>query len=173
MHKIIVAIPLLFALSSCNRTTERAKYEDPRLKPMWEAAAAVDREALGFTPIERNAQIILDAVPNTDHVMLHVYGTTSRIIWFRKLGDGYKWTGEFEIHKGPTQYESVDGLTYEEIDISYDSEDRLGFPTNKPHIIYWGPDSSPLSGKLLRVEDIREVIKKWDEKKKSESARVK
>lgn len=166
MNRTIVAIPMLLAATSCGFLPERVKYEDPRLKPMWEAVAVVDREAMGFTPIEKDAEIRVEGASKTYDVMLHIYGTTSRTIEFRKSGDKYKWIGEQEIHTGPRQYEIEDGTDYETITITYETERTSGFLTNQINVTYLGPDTNLTLPKVLQLDDVREMIKKWDKKKR-------
>lgn len=77
---------------------------------MWDAVAAVDRQAMGFTSIERDADIMLEGESKTYDAMLHIYGTTSRTIAFREVDGNYEWIGEQEIHTGPRKY-TIDMMT--------------------------------------------------------------
>ena len=65
---------------------------------MLQAIAAVDRAALGFTPIPTNAVVHLDSRPGAGYdAMLIIYDTPAlhagvyRNIGFRKTATGYKW----------------------------------------------------------------------------------
>src|SRR5690554_1744462 len=71
---------------------------DPEVEPFLRAMEQVDRASLGFTPVTTNAQIRLEIASGKDYdAMLHVYGTTSRTIGFRKTESGYRWISEQEI----------------------------------------------------------------------------
>jgi len=88
---------------------------------MLEAVAKVDRQALGFSPVSRDAVIHLERGPRDGYdVMLHIDGKTSRTIAFKSVGSGYDWIGEQEIFEGPRKYKTVDGEFLEPITLTYD-----------------------------------------------------
>lgn len=85
-------------LSGCDFVTGKVSLSDPALAPMLQAIAAVDRAALGFSPIPTNAVVHLDSRSGARYdAMLHIYNTPAlhdgihRIIEFRKTATGYKW----------------------------------------------------------------------------------
>jgi len=64
---------------------------------MFDAMSRVDRSAMGFTPIARDADIRLEWGRGGPYdTMLHVYGKTSRTVAFKRAADGYEWIGEQE-----------------------------------------------------------------------------
>ena len=79
---------------------EKVSSDDPRVKPMLESMARVDRQAFGFTPVSRDATIRLELGPRHGYdAMLHIDGKTSRTIAFKSVGSGYEWIGEQEIFR--------------------------------------------------------------------------
>lgn len=112
--------------------------------------AAVDRAAIGFTPIPTNANVRLEMGPRSGYdAMLHVYAATHRTIAFRKTPDGYAWIAEQEIHYGPKMFTTVDGDSQEHIVVEFQFERVNGIPTNQIHISYAGEDT-----RLARRDDL-------------------
>jgi hypothetical protein len=92
MRIIFYAIVLLAVIvfSGCGFVPEKVSLSDPRLIPMLDAIAKVDRASLGFTPIPTNAIVRLESRPHDGYdAMLHIDGHTSRTIAFRKTASGY------------------------------------------------------------------------------------
>jgi hypothetical protein len=78
---------------------------------MFEARAKVDRRALGFTPVSRDASIRLEQ-GSRNHgydAMLYIDGKTSRTMAFRSVESRYEWIGEQETFEGPRKHKTVDG----------------------------------------------------------------
>jgi hypothetical protein len=114
----LLAAGVVITDAGCGLLPERVSPDDPRLRPMFDAMAIVDRQAMGFTPVARESDIRIEWVSkygrllfgqrNYD-VMLHVGGRTSKTIAFKRNGKGYEWVGEQEMFEGPRTYESGDG----------------------------------------------------------------
>src|SRR6185295_9086419 len=95
------------AVASCGLFPEKVSSDDPRITPMLEAMARVDRHALGFTPVSRDATVLLELGPRHGYdALLHIDGKTSRTIAFKSVGSGYEWIGEQEIFRGPGKYKT-------------------------------------------------------------------
>src|SRR5689334_12400047 len=100
MRPSVVAVLLLAFVAACGYVPEKVGVDDPRVKPLLDAMAAVDRSSLGFTPIDPAADIRLETRPRAGYdAMLHVVAATSRTVAFRRKGAGFEWIGEQEIHK--------------------------------------------------------------------------
>jgi hypothetical protein len=166
---VLVAVLLEFA---CGLIPERVSHDDPRLKPMFDAMARVDRRALGFTPIAREADIrvewvhrkyesILRLGPKSYDAMLHVSGKTSRTVAFKRTDNGYEWIGEQETFEGPRKYHSVDGTFNEAITITYDRVPISGFPINTVGIDYRGEEPELAWPQHLSLERVRPWLTKW------------
>jgi hypothetical protein len=103
---LVLALTVVF-LSGCDFGTGKVSLSDQRLGPMLQAIAAVDRAALGFTPLPTNAVVYLDSRPGAGYdAMLHIYtpalrADIHRTITFRKTATGYECISEEEIHPGP------------------------------------------------------------------------
>src|SRR5688572_20655437 len=117
MKPSIPALALLcWAVTSCGLIPEKVSIDDPRVKPMLEAIARVDRKVYGFTQVTGDATIRVELRARAGYdAMLHVDGRTSRTIAFKSVDSGYEWIGEQEIFKGPRTYKSVDGEFRESI----------------------------------------------------------
>lgn len=96
---VLFQLVLFVAIAGCGPLPEKISSDDPRLKPMLEAMARVERQGYGFTPLSRDATIRLELGPRDGYdVMLHVDGKTSRTIAVRSRGPGYEWIGEQETY---------------------------------------------------------------------------
>jgi len=156
-----VLVALLLELG-CGLIPERVSRDDPRLKPMFNAMARVDRGAMGFTPIARDADIRLEWGRRRSYdAMLHVSGKTSRTIAFKRTDNGYEWIGEQETFEGPREYHSVDGTFNEAITITYDRVPISGSPINTIAIDYRGEEPELASPRRLSLDAIRPWLKKW------------
>ena len=167
-----VVLVTLISNLNCGLIPERVSHDDPRLRPMFDAMARVDRRAMGFTPIEdganiriewvhRNSDSILGLGPKSYDAMLHVYGKTSRTVAFKRNGNGYEWIGEQETFEGPHKYDSVDGTFNEAITVNYDRVPISGFPINTIAIVYRGEESELAGAQHLSLDAIRPWLKKW------------
>jgi hypothetical protein len=167
-------VGLVTALVSvhCGLTPERVSHDDPRLTPMFDAMTRVDRGALGFTSIERDASIRVEWVhPKFDSLMrlaakkydamLHVYGKTSRTVAFKRVADGYEWIGEQETFEGPRKYDSVDGTFNEAITVTFERVPISGFPINTIAVLYRGEEPELARPRQLSLDDVRPWLTKW------------
>lgn len=158
----VLLIAAVFA--SCGLIPERVSADDPRLKPMFEAIARVDRTRLGFTAIPADAQIRAEWHPLFDKaydVMLHIDGKTSRTVAFKRTAQGYEWIGEQEILKGPATYETPDGRFNESITITFERAAISGFPMNRVNVLYAGEDPALSRMDELTLQDAEPWLKKW------------
>ena len=164
----------LLCEAGCGVLPERVSFDDPRLKPMFAGMTRVDRRAMGFTAIERAAEIriewptptfnaIMHLGPKPYDVMLHVAGKTSRTIAFKLTNAGYEWIGEQETFEGPHTYDSVDGTFHEAITITYDRVRISGYPINTVSIRYRGEDPglASLDDRNLSLQEVRPWLKRW------------
>jgi hypothetical protein len=166
---LLLAVTVVF-LSGCD--TGKVSLSDPQLAPMLQAIAAVDRAALGFTPIPTNAEVHLDSRSDARHdAMLMIfdtparYGGVYRYFEFRKRATGYKWLREFETHPGPRTFTQSGHTAHEEISISYDTTGISGVTPNKVHVFYHGPDSRIVSGKELTLDEVRPILAEWRQRR--------
>ena len=129
---------------------------------MFDAMARVDRRAMWFSPIARDADIRLEWGRRRNYdAMLHVYGKTSMTIAFKRTDNGYEWIGEQEIFEGPREYDSPDGKFKEAITITYNRVPISGFPLNTIAIDYRGDEPELVSARRLSLNAIRRWLKKW------------
>lgn len=155
----VLACVVLLLLAACGVVPEKVKADDPRLKPLFDAMAAVDRASMGFTPIPTDAELRLESRPRGGYdAMLHVDGVTSRTIAFRRTGDGYEWIGEQEIHRGPKTHTTVDGTFPETITITVERVPISG----GTRITYSGEDPRLAGRGGLTLADVRPVLAEWD-----------
>ncbi len=138
---------------------------------MLQAIAAVDRAALGFTPIPTNAVALLVNRPVAGYdAMLNVFDTPAlnagvhRTIGFRKTATGYKWILEQETHPGPNTFTQSGHTAHEWILISYETERLTGRPPGKLCVDYTGPDSRIADRKDLTLDEIRPILAEWTQK---------
>lgn len=151
-------------LVGCGLAPEPVSRDEERLKPLWAAIARVDREPLGFTAIPPDAKLRLEGKQlwGDDYdAMLHIDGQTSRTIAFRKVGSGYEWIGEQEIHTGPRTYTSVDGTFKEEITITYKTPRVSGAPVNQARVMYNGDDVRLAGKSNLTLADVTPILQEW------------
>jgi hypothetical protein len=150
------------ALLSCGVFPEKVSLSDPRLAPMLRAIEAVDRSALGFTPIRSDARIRLEARGRAGYdAMLHVDGTTSRTIAFRKTATGYRWIHEQEMHYGPKTFATVDGPIREHITITFEVEHISGAPLGRTWVSYTGEDPRVAGRFDLTLKDVQPILLEW------------
>jgi hypothetical protein len=152
----------LAALAGCGLSPESVTHDDPRVIELLAAAQEVDRAALGFTPIDREATLRLEDEPRAGYdAMLHVDGRTNRTLAFRRRGGRCEWIGEQEIFRGPAEYVDPDGRLREEIVITYERERLTGVPLNTIHVAYKGEDARLASGETLTLADVEPVLTTW------------
>ncbi|MDR2463840.1 MAG: hypothetical protein LBD30_08700 [Verrucomicrobiales bacterium] len=159
---LTLLLPLL-SLSACGLIPEPVRHDDPRLPPLWQAVAAVDRAALGFTPIAATDQLRLETRTRAGYdAMLHTHGKTARTIAFRKTAGGCQWIGEQEIHTGPRTYEGPDGIEHERLVITYELVKLSGAPLNEICITYRGEDPRLARPRRLTLADVQPILAEWD-----------
>jgi hypothetical protein len=165
---LLLAVTVVF-LSGCD--TGKLSLSAPALAPMLQAIAAVDRAALGFTPIPTNAEVHLDRRSDGRYdAMLIIFDTPARYggvyrnIEFRKMATGYKWLREFETHPGPRTFTQSGHTAHEEISIIYDSTGISGVTPNKLHVHYNGFDSRIADRKALTLDEVRPVLAEWNQR---------
>jgi hypothetical protein len=150
---------------ACGLVPESVSFGDPRVAELMKALQAVDRAALGFTPIDRNARLTLEARPREGYdAMLHVSGKTSRTIAFRRAGTTYQWIGEQETFEGPREYETPDGRFQEAITITFETAHVSGVPLNRVHVSYRGEDAQLAdleARQQLTLEAVRPALTAW------------
>ncbi len=161
VHVSVVAF-LCFTVVACHLIPEKVTSDDPRVKAMFEAMAKVDRKALGFTPVSRDASIRLEQGPRSGYdAMLHIDGKTSHTVAFRSVDSGYEWIGEQENLEGPRVYQTVDGEVRESITLTYDKVPISGFPINELSVSYHGEDPVLAQAHQLSLEAVRPTLTKW------------
>jgi len=166
---LLLALTVVF-LSGCGFVTGKVSLSDPRLAPMLQAIAAVDRGPLGFTPIPTNAVVYLDRRPRAGYdAMLHIYTPALhagiyRTIAFRKTATGYKWISEQEIHPGPRTYIQSGHTAHEWIVITYETESITGRTPGKLEVGYNGPDSRIANRHDLTLDEVRPILAEWSQK---------
>ena len=140
---------------------------------MRQAIAAVDRAALGFTPIPTNAVVLLNRDSRLGarcDAMLIIFDTPAgyhgvyRNIEFRQSETGYEWLREFETHPGPMTFTQSGHTAHEEISIIYDTTGISGVTSNKLHVSYNGPDARIAKRKDLTLDDVRPILAEWSQK---------
>ncbi len=145
---------------------------------MLQAIAAVDRAALGFTPIPTDAVVHFYSSPVAGcDVMLRIDNTPTvnagvhRSIGFRKTATGYKWILEQEIHFGPgtfTQLGNTDHVwhkAHESIVITYDTVGVLGRTSGRLDVGYDGRDTRIANRKDLTLDEVRPILAEWSQKR--------
>ena len=160
VHGFLIALSLV----GCGLTPESVSKDDERLKPLWAAIGRVDRKTLGFTEIAPNDRIHLEGKQlwGDDYdAMLHIDGETSRTIAFRKVGQGYEWIGEQEIHDGPKDYTTVDGTFKEHVSITYEIEHVSGAPLKTVYVQYFGEDPRLAHKRDLSLADVAKILQEW------------
>lgn len=144
---------------------ERADLRDPALRPFADMYA-VDRNALGLTPVPRAGPVQIERRSGSDaehagyDVMLHLGGATSRTVAFERVGAGYRWLGEQELTYGPREYETADGRQREFIAITYYRRPALGTPPGLS-VEYRGPDTLLGRRRPLRAADVGPTLARW------------
>ena len=101
--RLLLAVTVLF-LSGCGPGARKVSLSDQRVAPMLQAIAAVDRAALGFTPIPTNAEVLLvsrsDARCDATLIIFDTparYSGVYRNIEFRKMATGYRCFGSLRL----------------------------------------------------------------------------
>ncbi len=151
----------LALLAGCGFTPQKLAYTDPQVQELLRATEAASSNRFGFTPVATNADIRLEESSGAYDRMLHVYGRTSRTIAFRKQAKGFTWIGEQETYRGPKQYTTVDGTSFEEICLTYELQRVAHYRLNHLNITYWGEDKRLVNNEDLRLQIILPVLKEW------------
>jgi len=162
---VLVGSPVwrfLRSLPAFNTTTMDAE----ALRPFISAMDEVDRASLGFTDIPPDAVVRIERAisPVSGYdVMLHVYAATSRTIAFKRDDGSYTWIGEQEIHTGPGEYQTADGVDEEHISITYNTVDTFGapLPLNTVHVNYEGDDPRLWRNSDLTLADVAPILEEW------------
>ena len=175
--RFLIGLSIVF-LSGCGAQTKKLSLSDPRLAPMLQAMAAVDRAALGFTPIPTNAMALLVTRPVAGFdAMLNIFDTPAlnagvhRVIGFRKTATGYKWILEQETHPGPKTFSQAGNTdhrwhtAHESIIITYDTRGTLGTTPGKLAVYYSGPDTRMANRKDLTLDEVRPILLDWSQKR--------
>ena len=161
--QIAVCGLLASMLSGCMKTV---KMGDPALR-QFKDMYSIPREEYGFTPIPTKGYVSIEG--SSKHggydAMLHFYGSPSRTIAFRKVGNEYRWLGEQETFEGPRIYKTPDGDFHEEITITFYREKGFG-EFQGLTIDYNGPDETlmrprPNSNFSLSLEEVEPLLKAW------------
>jgi len=156
------ALSAVLAVGACGFVSERMAIDDPRLSPVFAAIKNVDRTAMGFTDISRDAELRMEWRPRARYdAVLHVYGNTSRTIAFARNSTGWEWIGEQEIVKGPRTYRSPDGVLNESITITYETRQISGVPSRTVYIAYAGEDAELTAAQHLTLARIRPTLDRW------------
>ncbi len=162
--RIIPALAAGVLIASCGLVPEKISWSDPEVAPLIRAMDESGRIALGFTPVEPSAGIRIQRhASGVYNVMLHIFGSTSRTLAFRKTPAGFEWIHEQEIYSGPKTYTTVDGTFNEQITVTYETAPVSGHNDGKVHIEYSGEDPR-LSGagrNELTWEQVRPVLAEW------------
>ena|SRR5690554_4739267 len=163
--KLLFIIGLSLLLANCGYFPEKIKYNDKELKPLLKAVSKINRESMGFTEIEKDAQIRLERNSKNEKgydKMLHIYGSTSRTISFKlKENNDYEWIGEQEIFEGPNEFKTPDGIFNENIILTYEKSPISGHQLNKLNIEYRGESKLLTNKENLTLENIRPILKEW------------
>ena len=138
---------------------------------MLQAMAAVDRAALGFTPLPTNAVVHLDRRSGARYdAILIIFDTPARYhgvyrnIEFGKTATGYKWLREFETHPGPRTFNQSGHTAHEEISITYDTTGISGVRPNKLYVHYNGFDSRIADREDLTLDEVRPILAEWSQR---------
>ena len=165
--KAFLIILFIINLNSCGLAPKKKEFDDAELKPLWKAISEINRDSLGFTQIDRNADISLEykssLMKQPYDKMLHIYEKTSRTIAFKKITNNkYIWIGEQEIFTGPEKFETADGIQNEQITITFDKLRISGAPINTLYIQYFGPNKKLSLNQRLELSDVQPFIEKWN-----------
>jgi hypothetical protein len=113
---------VILLVSGCGIFPEKVSVADPRVQPLFKAAAAFDRASYGFSPLPTNGNVYLETSSGSNYdAMLHLYEKTSRTIAFRKKASGWIWIGEQESFTGPRMYKTVDGTFQEQVVLNFET----------------------------------------------------
>jgi hypothetical protein len=153
---------LMATIAGCGVIPEKMSINDPRVKPLLDAASVFHGSEYGFTPLPTVGYVSLETRPRAGYdAMLHISGRTSRTIAFRKTGSGYKWIGEQEVFVGPRKYKSVDGMLNEQVCLTYETAHVSGYPLNQITVTYMGEDPRLADRPNLSLKDVTPELKEW------------
>jgi hypothetical protein len=153
-------LSILVLATACGFAPEKVSLSDPEVQELLEARDRVDTAAMGFTPIEKPTNVRLERAQGSYDRMLHIHDRTARTISFRATPDGWRWTGEQEIHRGPKKYEHPDGIFFESITITYELEPISGHSLDQVNVSYAGEDAR-LTGRRLTLAEVEPVLREW------------
>jgi hypothetical protein len=163
--KSIFIIGLILLLTSCDIFPQKVDYDDTEMKPYLKAISKMDRKSMGFTEIEKDADIRIERNSKSEKGydrMLHIYGSTSRTVSFKlKENNDYEWIGEQEIFEGPNEFKTPDGIFNENIILTYEKSPISGHKLNELNIEYRGENKLLTNKANLKIENIRPFLKEW------------
>lgn len=148
--------------SSCGPRSVRM--DDPEVQRLLKAAQSFNRTAYGFSPIPKQATVLLELQPNDGYdAMLHISSRTSRSIAFRRDGGNYEWIGEQETFEGPKTYTTTDGTYHEAITLTYDTQQisRSAYSLNQLNVEYRGEDKRLAYRTDLTLAVVKPILKEW------------
>ena len=152
------------------------KVGEEKIKPYNQAINEVDRSSIGFSEINGDTEIRI-LKPNEDSfvacpdIELYINELPIRThhICIKVNGNVNEWHSEYEIYKGPNDWESIW--------IAYSSEagvmNQLGNPNedSKPYTLvieYWGSSDIRLENRNLTLEYIQPFLIEWSQYHKTE-----
>jgi hypothetical protein len=67
-HALLIAsVVALWTVTACGLVPETVSREDPRLRPVFEAMARIEHEAMGFTALSENASFRVEFGPRSGY----------------------------------------------------------------------------------------------------------
>ncbi len=162
------------------RTTQVVEVSDEALAP-YQAALAVDRQAMGFPPLPTNGKVEIDIIdkanwgykypPPAYDVMLHFDQATDhescpsvhRVVALKMDTEGLKWIHEQIVFHGPKQFTTVDGTFNEYIAITCEKEQIafIGKALEGTNISYTGNDTRLADKEYLSILQIAPILREW------------
>ena len=122
------------------------------------------REDYGFSPLPTDDKTDIRIERNAEgayNVMLHINGTTSRTIGFRRAETGYRWINEQEIFQGPKTYDSPDGRLREMVVLTFETEPVSGGVKDQLTINYFGADERLSGRRNISLAEVRPILDEW------------
>jgi len=156
----LLILPILWGGCEPPDTVKYLSSKDPELAPILEAMEEIHPASLGFEPIpETGIRLRVSNRKGGDYNATVDFGHTW--IAFKKVKDRYKLAVQEESHDGPGIMQTPDGPTPEHLFISYATAPGWT-PPNTMVILYSGEDSRLRGNRTLTMEDIRPVLREWE-----------